>query len=69
MTHISQFETVPSPWRGRPPPPSRRDASVASVANILLDANIIVRELSHISVINTENLGLLSGTERLNRNK
>jgi len=75
MTHISQFElvdcylTVPSPWRGRARgPTSRRDASVESVANFLLDANIVVRELPHISVIDTKNLGLLISAECETRN-
>lgn len=32
-------------------------------ANIGVDANIVVCELSHLSIVDTDNLGLLRGTE------
>jgi len=42
---------------------SRCDAGVEGVADFLLEADIVVRELAHVGVIDTEDLGLLSGTE------
>jgi len=43
---------------------SRCDASVESVADFLVDTDVVVRELAHISVIDTEDLSILCGTER-----
>ena len=47
---------------------SRCEASVESMADFLVDADVVVRELAHISGINTEDLRLLCGTERESRN-
>jgi hypothetical protein len=36
----------------------------ASVADFLVNADVVIRELAHISVIDTEDLRFLCGTER-----
>ena len=40
------------------------EASIGSRADFLVDADVVVRELAHISDINTEDLRLLCGAER-----
>jgi len=42
---------------------SRRDAGVEGVADFLLEADIVVCELTHVGVVDTEDFSLLSGTE------
>jgi len=38
-------------------------------ANIGINANVVVRELAHLSVIDTDNLGFLRGTKAEARDK
>ena len=42
---------------------------VDAVANLLLEANIVVGELAHIGIIDTKNLGLLRSTEAETRDE
>ena len=37
----------------------RAPRQVNRVSNLLLEANVVVRELAHLSVVHTEDLGLL----------
>lgn len=48
---------------------SSRNAGVEGVADFLLEADIVVCEFTHVSVIDTEDLSLLSGAETETRDE